>query len=147
MLKYIVILLTVISIKAYADMGYTNSLYGDHIIPYLTEATSTNGGNAIAFSSHTITTANSYQQIVAAGSCIHGGIIENDSAANNISLWIDWTSSASSGLTTITNGAIRLTPPANNTSAGSIISIPATSNAVFIFAIVTANASFRGSCS
>jgi hypothetical protein len=117
-------------------------------IPGPTTATSTNGGAQAAFSTNTITTTNTYQQVVAAGSCTHGGVFTNLSTVGAAAIYLDYSTGITVGGTTLGNGAVPVGTPAvapSGGGSGGVLSIPPTSNAVMAYG--PSGGVFHGSCS
>lgn len=111
-----------------------------------TTATSGNGGNQTQFTSTTITSASTYQQVVAAGSCTHGGAIWDTSATSVTALlYVDFTG-ATTGGTSLRAGSWPISSPQVSGGTGGIVIIPPTSNAIEVFSSST-SATYGGFCS
>jgi len=109
---------------------------------YTIQSSSGSGGNQLAFSTDSIATSNTYQQIVAAGGAKNGGIIENTSGVGGGTIYIDFTYGVTAGGTSLSNGAMTVGPALTTGQAGGKQSIPPTSNAVFVYG--PSGATFRG---
>jgi hypothetical protein len=108
-------------------------------------ATTINGASQTAFTASSITTTNTYQQIAAAGSCGHGGFLENTSGTGGALIWIDWSTGVTSGGTSLGNGATGVGPALTSGQPGGKQTIPPTANALFVYG--ASGVTFHGSCS
>lgn len=124
-------------------MASNNQLVDSGAIPVrLSGANVANGGNQTAIGG-TIATANTYQQIAAAGQALHGGQIENSSAAGTGTMFLDFTSGVTSGAAANPSaGACELGARQSTTQPGGKQVIPPTTNAVFVYG--PAGSTFRG---
>ena len=113
--------------------------------PGPTTATSTNGGAQTAFSTNTITTTNTYQQVVAAGSCTHGGIITDTSTPGVALIYVNQTSGITAGATSIGNGYLPIASPAVSGGTGGYLTILPTVYGIFVYG--PSGATFSGFCS
>ena len=106
-------------------------------------------GSAVAqtaFNSTSITTANTYQQLAAAGACTHGGYVENLSTASSTAMeYFNFTGNANAGGTTLANGSIPIGGSQSTNQPGGGLMIPPTTNAVYVYG--PAGATYQGYCS
>lgn len=80
-----------------------------------------------------IATANTYQQVFAAGTQLHGGCLQNLGPANTNSMFVDWSSGIAAGGTTLSNGSMQVDSPSASGKVGGSQCWPATSNAVMVY--------------
>lgn len=99
-----------------------------------------------AFPAASIASANTYQQIAAAGSCPHGGLFVGTQTASTTAVeYVDLTSGVTAGGNTLSNGAVPVGGSQATNQPGQAFVIPPTNNAVFVYG--PAGATFRGYCS